>query len=69
MGTLAMANTSELLVPSSVNGGQTTLQGSVATTGIISEAPEPSTIALFLSMVCGVGLRNYVQSRRKRVPV
>ncbi len=69
MGTLTMANTSELLVPSSVNGGQTTLQGSVATTGIISEAPEPSTIALFLSTVCGLGLRRYAQSRRKRALV
>jgi hypothetical protein len=65
-GILTMSNTSELLVPSSVNNGQTTLQGSITTSGVISEAPEPSTIALFLSTVCGLGLRRYVQLRRKR---
>ena len=68
-GALSLTNTSELLVPSSVNGGQTTIQAQVATTGVVSEAPEPSTIALFLSTVCGLGLRRYVQSRRKRAHV
>ena len=66
-GSLSLTNHSELLVPSSVNDGQTTLQAQVATTGIVAEAPEPSSIALFLSTVCGLGLRRYVQSRRKRV--
>jgi hypothetical protein len=65
-GTLHLSNTTELLVPSTTQGGQTTIQAQVVTSGIVSEAPEPSTIALFLSTVCGLGLRRYVQSRRKR---
>jgi hypothetical protein len=65
-GTLKLPNTSELLVPSTTENGQTTIQAQVLTSGIVSEAPEPSTIALFLSTVCGLGLRRYVQSRRKR---
>jgi len=57
-----------LLVPSSA-GGTTTLEGSIVTKGLpISEhpSPEPSTIALFLSMVGGLGLRKYVLARRQR---
>jgi hypothetical protein len=68
-GTLTLSNRSELLVPSSVNNGQTTIQAQVSTTGVVAEAPEPSSIALFLSTVCGLGLRRYVQSKRKRVHV
>lgn len=66
-GTLDLSNSRELLVPSSVNGGQTTLQAQV-TASVISPtpAPEPSTIALFLSMVGGLGLRRFVQKRRQR---
>lgn len=70
-GTLDLSNSQELLVPSSVNGGQTTLQAQVATTNAPSgggdtSAPEPSTIALFLSVLGGVGLRRMVQGRRQR---
>jgi hypothetical protein len=66
-GTLNLSNSQELLVPSSVNGGQTTLQAQVTATPINSApAPEPSTIALFLSMVGGLGLRRVVQKRRRR---
>jgi hypothetical protein len=66
-GTLNLASSQELLVPSSVNGGQTTLQAQVGGTPISSApAPEPSTIALFLSMVGGLGLRHLVQKRRQR---
>ncbi len=68
-GTLKLSNVSDALVPSSDNNGQTTLQAQVATTGVVAEAPEPSSIALFLSTVCGLGLRRYVQSRRKRAHV
>jgi hypothetical protein len=57
----------QLLVPSSVNNGQTTLQAQVSTSVIEPQAiPEPSTIALFLSIVGGLGLRRYVQTRRRR---
>jgi hypothetical protein len=55
-----------LLVPASA-GGTTTLEGTITTSGS-SEAPvpEPSTIALFLSTVGGLGLRKYVLARRQR---
>jgi hypothetical protein len=66
-GTLNLSNMKDALVPSNDNNGETTLQASIATSGNISETPEPSTIALFLSTVCGLGLRRYVQSRRNRV--
>jgi hypothetical protein len=69
-GVLDLSNSQELLVPSSVNGGQTTLQAQVTATsgggGPESGVPEPSTIALFLSTVGGLGLRRFVQDRRKR---
>ena len=59
----------KLLVPSSA-GGITTLEGQLASTGLSPDAspvPEPSTIALFLSTVGGLGLRRYVMTRRQRV--
>jgi len=60
----------KLLVPSSA-GGITTLEGQLTSTGLVSDAapvPEPSTIALFLSTVSGLGLRRYVMRRRQGVP-
>jgi hypothetical protein len=70
-GTLNLVkNDQELLVPSSVNNGQTTLQAQVATAtsplGSETGVPEPSTIALFLSTVGGLGLRRLAQRRRQR---
>ncbi len=58
------------LVPSSAGDGATTVEGTIAThytpTNEIP-APEPSTIALFLSTVCGLGLRKYVLARRQPI--
>ncbi len=73
-GTLTLLkNSQELLVPSSVNNGQTTLQAQITTAAAQegggpapTPAPEPSTIALFLSTVGGLGLRRFVQHRRQR---
>jgi hypothetical protein len=68
-GVLNLSNSQELLVPSSVNGGQTTLQATVSALGggaAPTPAPEPSTIALFLSTVGGLALRRLVQKRRQR---
>jgi len=68
-GTLGLLkNSQELLVPSSVNNGQTTLQGQIVTAGTPAPtpAPEPGTITLFLSTVGGLGLRRFVQSQRQR---
>jgi hypothetical protein len=66
--TLSMAQTVQLLVPSSAGNGTTTLEGLIKTVGAPAEvpAPEPSTIALFLSTVGGLGLRKYVLARRQR---
>jgi len=65
--TLSMLqNDQKLLVPASA-GGTTTLEGIIATNGNFNPeapVPEPSTIALFLSTVGGLGLRRYVLSRR-----
>ncbi len=67
--TLSMlSNDQKLLVPSSA-GGTTTLEGIITTTGSFNPeapVPEPSTIALFLSTVGGLGLRRYVLSRRQK---
>jgi len=51
------------LVPTNTNGGITTAQGLV--TLVEAPVPEPSTIALFLTTVGGLGLRRYVLSRRR----
>lgn len=64
-----LQNDHKLLVPSSA-GGITTLEGQLASTGLSPDAspvPEPSTIALFLSTVGGLGLRRYVTVRRQRL--
>ena len=56
------------LAPSTSNGGETTVQGSFtpqSLPGTESPVPEPSTIALFLTTVGGLGLRRYVLSRRR----
>jgi len=65
--TLAISDSQKLLVPSSA-GGITTVEGIITTSGSGHEvpAPEPSTIAIFLSAVGGIGLRRFVLSRRQR---
>jgi hypothetical protein len=52
-----------LLAPSTSNNGTTSVQGLV--TRDEAPVPEPSTIALFLTTVGGLGLRRYVLSRRR----
>ena len=56
-----------LLVPSSAGNGETTVAGIItsADTNPVT-TPEPSTIALFLSTIGGLGLRKFVQRRRQR---
>jgi len=63
-----LQNDQKLLVPESA-GGTTTLEATIVTSGGIGSpapAPEPSTIALFLSTIGGLGLRRYVLSRRRQ---
>jgi hypothetical protein len=60
---------SQLLVPSTTFNGETTVEALVTTTSVpvnVTPAPEPSTIALFLSTLCGLGLRRHVLARRQR---
>jgi hypothetical protein len=61
----SIVGTSLFLVPAS-GGGITTIETHLTTSGTPSEtpAPEPSTIALFLSTFSGLGLRRYVLRRR-----
>jgi hypothetical protein len=67
--TLSIPQGSQLLVASTTLSGETTVAGSIATTstpnGSEHSLPEPSTIALFLSTVGGLGLRKYVLARRQ----
>ena len=67
----SLPTSSLLLAPSTSNNGTTTEQGLVTLTQSTSETPvpEPSTIALFLTTVGGLGLRRYVQSRRRAARV
>jgi len=62
-----------LLAPSTSNNGTTSAQGLVTSSasqpGSESPVPEPSTIALFLTAVGGLGLRRYVLSRRRSARV
>jgi hypothetical protein len=63
-----LQNDQKLLVPASA-GGTTTLEGILSTKGSPNNeapVPEPTTIALFLSTIGGLGLRKYVVSRRQR---
>ena len=66
--TLTIPQGSLYLVPSQTGDGNSTVEGLVTTTGTPNEAaaPEPSTIALFLSTLGGLGLRKFVLSRRQR---
>jgi hypothetical protein len=59
-----------LLAPSTSNSGTTSAQGLVTFTPGTNPGeapvPEPSTIALFLTTVGGLGLRRYVLGRRRQ---
>jgi hypothetical protein len=59
--------TTLLLAPSTSNNGTTSAQGLVSL--VEAPVPEPSTIALFLTTVGGLGLRRYVLSRRRAAAV
>ncbi len=67
--TITVPGTQLLLVPAVVGSdGITTVEAAITTNTGINEipAPEPSTIAIFLSAVGGIGLRRFVLSRRQR---
>ena len=52
---------SALLVPSSNNGGRTTVQGRIVTE--YNAVPEPATITIFLTTLAGLGLRRRLRAR------
>lgn len=63
--TLSIPQGNLFLVPSTTFNGETTVEGTIVTTGVPTATPEPSTIALFLSTVGGLALRKYVLARRR----
>ncbi len=52
------------LVPSTSNGGRTTAQAYLNATTNAPPVPEPTTIALFLTTLAGLGLRHRVRAGR-----
>jgi hypothetical protein len=61
-GEFSLPTNTLLLAPSTSNNGTTSAQAMV--TLVESPVPEPSTIALFLTTVGGLGLRRFVLARR-----
>ncbi len=76
-GTFALPTGALLLSPSTSNDGKTSAQGLITFaagsgtngSGGVAPVPEPSTIALFLTTLGGLGLRRYVQTRRRQAKV
>lgn len=65
VNTLGVPNGPLSLVPSTVNGGVTTLQASMSSmTAVTQPVPEPSTIALFAATIIGLGFRRRMLARR-----
>lgn len=71
-GNFALPTGSLLLAPSTSNSGTTSAQALITFSagngdgpGGEKPVPEPSTIALFLTTIGGLGLRRYVQERRR----
>jgi hypothetical protein len=63
--TLTIPDLSLTLVPSTSNGGRTTAQAYLLATPVSGEPiPEPTTIALFLTTLAGLGIRHRVRAGR-----
>jgi hypothetical protein len=63
--TFSFPDNSKLLVPAQSNGGITTAEALLTST-LPPAVPEPSTIAVFLTTLGGLGLRRYVSGRAAR---
>ena len=61
---LTIPDLSLSLVPSTSNGGRTTAQAYLVATTARPAVPEPTTIALFLTTLAGLGLRHRVRAGR-----
>jgi len=64
--TLSFPKGDKLLVPSQSNGGVTTAEALITSTNSEAPVPEPSTIALVLTTIGGLALRQRVNGRRAR---
>jgi len=62
--TFSFPDGAKLLVPSQSNSGLTTVEALITSTNSEAPVPEPSTIALVLTTLGGLGLRQYVSARR-----
>ena len=69
--TLGVPNGALSLVPSSVQNGETTAQTQILASGAgeLPRFPSPAPIALFFTTLGGLGLRRYVQTRRRQASV
>ncbi len=62
--TLTIPDLNLSLVPSTSNGGRTTVQAYLVATPNAPPVPEPTTIALFLTTLAGLGIRHRVRAGR-----
>lgn len=64
--TLSFPKGDKLLVPSQSNGGVTTAEALITSTNSETPVPEPSTVALVLTTIGGLALRQRANGRRAR---
>ncbi|WP_422930962.1 PEP-CTERM sorting domain-containing protein [Singulisphaera sp. PoT] len=62
--TLTLPGLKFTLVPSTTNNGLTTAEAHLTTTPTEKPVPEPTSIAMFLTTIAGLGLRQRLRSRR-----
>jgi hypothetical protein len=61
LNTLSFTDNPLSLVPSSTNNGHTSAQAHLSTE---TRVPEPTSIALFLTTLAGLGVRHRVRAKR-----
>lgn len=62
--TLSILDNPVSLVPHTTNGGQTSAQANLDTTSTTINSPEPTSIALFLTALAGLGVRGRLRARQ-----
>jgi hypothetical protein len=62
--TISIVDSPLSLVPSTTNNGQTSAQAHLDTTNIGPPVPEPTSIALFLTTLAGLGVRHRLRNRQ-----
>ncbi|MHC5540230.1 PEP-CTERM sorting domain-containing protein [Singulisphaera rosea] len=61
--TLTIPDLKVTLVPSTTNGGRTTAEARISTISTVKPVPEPTTAALFLTTLAGLGMRGRLRRR------